>query len=188
MSNRVGTASEVIMKRAAPHHGIFLLAGTLLVLASIAWAAPARPRSSAPRAASTAKKSVARAQVARRHVAATASKSPVATKRVAPAPAGQAGMRIFRDPETGEIGPPTAENARAISLESLGRPSVDVSQLKQTQLSDGRGWMIETSGIEDALVMQIDKNGNRVMKCVTDQKAAHQHVTKGPVAPVREDR
>jgi hypothetical protein len=96
-------------------------------------------------------------------------------------------MRIFRDPETGEVGPPTAENARALALESQGKPAVDVSRLRQIPLPNG-GWMIETGDVEDALVMQIDKNGNRVMRCVSDPRAAHRHAAKGPVAPVREDR
>ena len=167
--------------------GVTLLAGTLLVLAGIAWSAPARSRSSAPRVArDAARKPVARASSTR--VAATAPQARKATARVAPASAGEAGMRIFRDPETGEIGPPTAENARAIAIEAQGKPAVDVANLPQVRLADGRGWMLDTSMLEDALVMQIDKNGNRVLKCVTDQQATHKHAAKGPVAPVREDR
>jgi hypothetical protein len=155
----------------------------MLFLAGMAWGATARTRSNAPRAARThaVKKS------ATRHVA-TATKRAAASNRVAPIPSGAAGMRIFRDPETGEVGPPTAENVRQLAFESQSRPVVDLSNLPQKNLGDGRGWMIDTHEAEESIVMTIDKNGNRVIKCVSSKDADPKKVAKGPAVPVREDR
>jgi hypothetical protein len=103
---------------------------------------------------------------------------------VAPTPvAGEAGMRIFKDPETGEIGPPTAENAAILARDA--QPEVDVRNLPQIPLPNGGYELLIDGKIEDAMIMQIDAKGNRVVRCVNDPKAALKQV---PQAPAREDR
>ena len=95
-------------------------------------------------------------------------------------------MRIFKDPETGEIGPPTAENAAAIARES--EPPMDVTNIPQVQLPNG-GWELLLDGrIEDAVIMKIDSKGNRVMSCTNDPKTAHKKAAVAAPSPQREDR
>ena len=99
------------MKRLAPDlRGISFLIVLLLILASVAWSAPARTR--------TVAKRPARAAAAVRKPVAQAPAKPVAAVAAKPRTAapGEAGMRIFRDAETGEVGPPTPENVRELAL------------------------------------------------------------------------
>lgn len=172
--------------------GRLLLAGALLAVAGIAWGAGLRPHTSAnpsPVATaapernavtliSTAVTPTPYQQVAT-EVASASAQNSVTASRVVAAPstvAGEAGMRIFRDPETGEIGPPTAE-ALAASAESV---PVDVTNLKQVTLPDG-SVMIDLQGhFQESMIMQIDASGKRSTKCVTDPKASD---LKAPVAP-----
>jgi hypothetical protein len=180
------------MKRAVrTHRRVFLLAGTLLVLAGIAWGAAARPHSSAPSTIAVVSPApaqtvnpqpapvLATARVASKHVT-SQSQTPVQKSSLA---AGEAGMRIFKDPETGEIGPPSAENAAIIARDA--GPEVDVTKLPVVQLPNGGYELLIDGKNEDAMIMQIDAKGNRVVRCVQDQKAA---LKQTPQAPAREDR
>ena len=109
--------------------------------------------------------------------------APAKTQAVVAASSG-ASMRIFRDPETGEVGPPTAENVRLMAREQPA-DVVDRTTLQQIQLGDGKGYMILTDQIQDALVVKLDRNGRRVMSCTDNPKAFH----KAPApAPQREER
>jgi hypothetical protein len=181
------------MKRALAHRfAVLLLAGTLLVLAGVAWGAAARPLSVAKKAVPAA--SAARVRTAKRAtqpVAVARSKraAKAATHKSAPAVQAQ-GMRVFRDPETGEIGPPTSENTAAIVREA--EPPVDVTNIPQVQLKNG-GWELLTEDkLQDAMIVQIDKNGHRVVRCVTDPQAALKQAPVAAPQPVpattREDR
>lgn len=180
------------MKRPlARSRGPILLAGTLLVLASVAWGAAVRPHASA-------RKPVAHARIARVHRATPSTAKPKVAVAVAPraaaalaksqpAPvAGQAGMRIFRDPESGDIGPPTAENAAILAREAA--PEVDVTNIPQVQLPNG-GWELLLDGrIEDAAIIRLDAQGHRVMTCTNDPKTALKQTPAPAPSQQREDR
>lgn len=168
------------MKRAHPTR-LLLVTTAMLALASVAWGAASTSKQ-APRTTVAAKTSKPRAHATKKpsafHLASTSAVSSTA-----------AGMRIFKDPETGEVGPPTQENIRQLALEQQGQPAVDLSHRQQINLGAGRGWVVDVHDVEDALVMQIDKNGNRVLKCVNSKDAnAKQTAAKAPATPVREDR
>ena len=165
------------MKRAVSRSSrlITLIVLVLFACASLGWAATSRTQTA--KSAGTATAKTAKRTQARKAQATTS--APVAASN---------GMRIFRDPETGEVGPPTPEALRQIALESQGRPTVDLANRPQTNLGEGRGWMLDTHDAEESLVMTIDKNGNRVMTCVSTKNGKPVKPAKGPVAPVREDR
>jgi hypothetical protein len=176
--------------------GLLLLAGASVAIAGIAWGAAAgsRPASRSSVAADVSKTvpsvaavpapspvkktnlaapSVSGVSASRRDAAAPA--SGIATK--APA-AGAAGMRIFRDPETGEIGPPTAEN---IEMIARTEPDVDVTNLPVVALPGGGYELLIDGKIEDAMVMTIDAEGHRTLSCGHDPKSVHDHAaTKAP--------
>ena len=97
---------------------------------------------------------------------------PAPATTVAPATvAGAAGMRIFKDPETGEIGPP---DARTVAVDNDGT-SRDLTGLQQVTLSDG-SVMIDLQGrFQEAMVMQITPDGKRVVTCTQDVKKTLSH-------------
>jgi len=163
------------MKRAVPpRHWVLIIAAFSVVMAGIAWGADPAPRARSQQVRTRAAKSIAHKKTARKATHVQKSVQIVS---------GQEGMRIFRDPETGEIGPPSAENLRRLAAES-GSPQ-DLN-LHQYPLPNG-GWAADMDASQnlESVVMQIDKNGKRVVRCVKDEKAAHQHPVQ---APVREDR
>jgi hypothetical protein len=176
--------------------GLFLFAGALLALAGIAWGAGFGTHAVAPHAAAAINVAGVR-HLNSPSVSSPSATSPAAVSVAAPsmAPAstsiqsspvaGEAGMRIFKDPETGEVGPPTAENAAILASES--QTPVDVSSIPEVRLPNG-GWKLMLQGrVEDAVIMKIDAKGNRVMTCVTDPKAALKAPASAP-AQQREDR
>ncbi len=181
------------MNRDVPRYSrILILAGALLVVASIAWGTASVPRSASRHAGATVRKTAAHvtpAGAARLAAHARVPKSPstahktTAAANTAPA-AGEAGMRIFKDPETGQVGPPTAENAAILAREAP--VEIDRANLPVIKLAQG-GIEVLTGQIEDAVVVKIDSRGHRVFTCTTDPKAA----LKTPAAPApapREDR
>ena len=175
----------------ARRRGSIVLAATILVLAGIAWGAATRPHTGArradPIAASPTTQPAAAAAVAQQlaHVPSTHVSSTTAVTPSAPM-AGEAGMRIFRDPETGEIGPPTEENAAIIAHDS--DVPFDNTKLPTVNLPGGGVELLIDGKIEDAVVMKIDAQGHRVVTCVTDEKAAHKHAPAKTPAATREDR
>ena len=102
------------------------------------------------------------------------------------APAGEAGMRIYRDPETGEIGPPNPQFVPPAES-SL---SQDATGLKAVTLPDG-SVMVDLQGrFQEAMIIQLDANGHPVKNCVSDPEAA---LKQAPVAapsqtPQREEK
>ena len=140
----------------------------------------------APAEKTTAAKGAKPARVASapaaKHAPAAAKKS-TAAKAAAPAAAGQQGMRIFKDPETGQIGPPTD---RTVVPEDVASRQ-DVVGLQQVTLPDG-SVMIDLQGrFQESMVIQLDAHGHKVMRCVHDPKAAFKQ-TPVATAPQREDR
>lgn len=188
-------------RRALDRRGLFLVGG-LVVAACIATVAvlrtPASARASNDPSTVAAPVSATASQFSGTVAAPSASKiasAPVAdaipgtavTSAVVAerAPAGSAGMRIFKDPDSDAIGPPTAE-ATALEMEASSR---DFSDLPQIRLADG-SYMVDLQGrFQESMVMQIDANGRRVVSCVSDPKKAFE---KAPVAapqtPQREER
>ena len=79
-------------------------------------------------------------------------------------------MRIFRDPETGEIGPPTAEN---IEMIARTEPEVDATNLPVVALPGGGYELLIDGKIEDAVVMTIGPDGRRTVSCVDDPASVH---------------
>jgi len=132
-------------------------------------------------AAASATKPAAKSARTTRTRAAHHRSAPVAA--VKSAPAGAAGMRIFRDPDTGEIGPPTAANVAQIAREN---PPEEFTNLPQVALPGGGYELLIDGKIEDAVVVKKDKHGKLVWQCTQDPHAAH----KAPVVatPQREDR
>ena len=166
------------------------IAWTLLttsLIAAWAWACPGKDAAISTSAACATKS--AKATTNHRAVAKQSAKpvkqssKKLAAKTAAKTAAGAASMRIFRDPETGEVGPPTAENLRLMNRDN---PVVEVDRttLPQINLGDGRGYMIATDQIQDAVVVKLDRNGRRVFTCTQDPQAA----LKAPATPAREDR
>ena len=104
--------------------------------------------------------------------------APAKTEAAAPATAG---MRIYRDPETGELTstPSAADAAAAAKDAELG--DATMSEPVQTVLPDG-SVMLELNGHgQEYFMMQKDKDGNLVTRCVQDPKAA----AAAPVAPAK---
>jgi len=177
------------MKRAVPmQRRLFIVAGAVLALASIAWSVSSRPRTASPVASSpapTAQAQAAAVPAVAPHAASHAAKQTIATTQTLPA--GSAGMRIFRDPETGEIGPPTAENLRQLQLEQRSQSVRGNTEMRTITLPNGTVELINDGQVEDAIIVQVDAQGHRVMRCVENQKTA---LKQTPVAPAsqREDR
>jgi hypothetical protein len=91
-------------------------------------------------------------------------------------------MRIYRDPQTGEIGPPTSDMVIAVEPGS----SEDASNLQQVIRPDGSAMINLQGRFQESMVIQLDANGKRVVRCVTDPKAALQQPPSQ--APQREDK
>jgi hypothetical protein len=181
------------------HRRTLVLLVTPVALAGIAWGAVLQPVGQARTThapASVAPATVAPAPVAAVAQTPAAPAAPVTrteaatTNAATPTVAGEAGMRIFRDPVTGEIGPPPAD--AGAQMESAVVP-IDDAGLLQVRLPDG-SYMVDLQGrFQESMVMQIDANGNRVVRCVDDPKKAFQQkpmlvAPVAPQAPVREDR
>ncbi|OGF11206.1 MAG: hypothetical protein A2W00_10135 [Candidatus Eisenbacteria bacterium RBG_16_71_46] len=171
------------MKRfATQHRSRLLLAGALVAVAGIAWAG-LRPQ--APEAGSSATGTTpAVALVAPEAAAPAVTPAPANTPKsrparqvaaaapaaVAPAPvAGEAGMRIFLDPETGAIGPPPVGSLSPAPEGAIEEPSAN---LREQMLPDG-SVMIDLQGqFQEYTIIQLDANGRRIVRCATDPAAA----------------
>jgi hypothetical protein len=92
------------------------------------------------------------------------------------------GMRIFIDPETGQIGVPSV--LPALTPEELA----EIQPLQppvETVMPDG-SVMLELNGnCQDYFTIQMDPNGQPVTRCVQDPKTV---LETTPAAPQREDR
>ena len=169
------------MTRATRPPVLLLLLGAIAAVAGIVWSA-------GPHARASAKSAIPSAPVAKPVAASVIVTTPAALKSIAAAPAapstvaGAAGMRIYKDPDTDEIGPPTAG---AAILDGDGT-SQDMTGLTKVTLPDG-SVMVDLQGrFQEAMVMQIDAHGNRVVTCTQDVKKTLSHP---PVSPAqREER
>jgi len=155
------------MKRAARLFSSGFLSAGILVVASSAWACDEQP---------TAQGACCKSSGAA--VAAAAAPAPAAPVAASPASADPAqsasqaepGMRIHLDPETGTFGgplPPLTEEAALLEPEVQEEPV-------QTVLPDG-SVMVDLKGRgQEYFILQLDANGQRVVRCVQDPKTALQ--------------
>lgn len=159
------------------HRAMLLLIGALVAVAGIAWGAAARPHATPVRSIATAKPAarVAPSTPAIRQISTSLVASSTTTDRaVVAAPAtiskttvGAAGMRIFRDPQTGEIGPPTPE-----TLSSGPIQQNDVAGLTPVRMANG-GLKVDLQGrFMESMMVQLDANGKPVVGCVHDDPSA----------------
>jgi hypothetical protein len=103
----------------------------------------------------------------------TSAHAVVKTSRVvaAPAPAlAAAGMRAYRDPETGLVG--GTGPLPAIGRDGLPKLDDAPTDLPQVQLPDG-SWLMDLQGwFQDYAVLRLDGQGHRVMTCTPHPRAA----------------
>jgi hypothetical protein len=91
-------------------------------------------------------------------------------------------MRAYIDPETGKIGGPPVLPALALEEDAQIQA---VQPPVETVLPDG-SVMLELNGnCVDYLIIDLDANNQKTLRCVQDPKAALQ---TPPPAPQREDR
>ena len=138
------------MKRTATLLRLLLAAGALVVIATLVLGTRTRPAAPAPQ-------------------------SPAVATTPA-APPGQAGLRAYIDPETGQLGVPSPLPA----LPPEEKPGAE-PVLHEEVLPDG-SVMIDLKGTGvDYMVMQIDpKTGRRTTRCVDDPKQALQAPVSTP--------
>jgi cytoskeletal protein RodZ len=174
----------VVPRRRIP----LVLVGTLLSVAAVAWGTEARNPAtpSATPAIQKSSKSTTTKVSSTKQTTKKKSAAAQTTKRTTKSTvSAEAGMRIYRDPETGQIGPPTAEGIAAASTDPS--TSEEMTGLRQVMLPDG-SVMIDLQGrFQESMVVQLDSKGQRVMSCTRDPQALMKHA---PVAktPQREER
>ena len=139
------------MKPLIQRCGLLLVTVTLVVIAGVAWGATSKQVRTTPR----------------HKLARTTAAKHVVTKKAARPMAGEAGMRIFADPQTGEIGPPTTEN-----MSQIARPDDDFSGLTIVRRADGSKHIDLQGRFQESMIIQLDKNGHKVMNCVPNAQVA----------------
>jgi hypothetical protein len=167
-------------------------------MTSFAWACDSTPQAAAKSAChvATAKAKTQAATTSTCSSKATTSASccaaMAATQANATAPAAEvetlapaeAGMRVYRDPETGEL----TSTPSAADLEAAKDADLRAETLRdpvQTVMPDGSVMMELNGHGQEYFMMSVDKDGNRTTECVQDPKAA----AKAPaVAPKPEDK
>jgi hypothetical protein len=108
---------------------------------------------------------------------------------VAPATAGKApgatalesGLRAYIEPETGKLGMPAVIPAPSPEEEAAKTAEEPVL----IHMPDGSDMLDLRGTMQDYIVIQLDANGGKAVRCVEDPKAA---VHAPPPAPQREDR
>jgi hypothetical protein len=88
-----------------------------------------------------------------------------------------AGMRVFLDPETGELGPVPA--GMDVALDAKAQAGTELSEPVETVLPDGSVMMELNGHGQEYFVLDIGPDGQRSARCVQDPKAALQ----APAAP-----
>ena len=162
------------MKRAARLFSSGFLSAGILVVASSAWACDEQPTAQG----ACCKSSGAAVAAAAAPAAAPAPAAPVAASPASADPAQSAsqaepGMRIHLDPETGTIGGPGPLPQLTEEEAVLLEPEVQEEPV-QTVLPDG-SVMVDLKGRgQEYFILQLDANGQRVVRCVQDPKTALQ--------------
>ncbi len=155
--------------------------GSLALGAGAAWACDAtksaKATACAPKAATTVTASTGKSAVPARAVNATRKAAPAAVKAGAAATArkaapAEAGMKAFRDPETGEI----------VSLPILSESGPDGLPLETTvvlveEALPGGGYTVDLKGtLQEYSVLHVDAKGRRHMSCSKDPRTALKRV------------
>lgn len=122
-----------------------------------------------------AKPATAHGVTAAKKFAVTRTTTAAAPKKAAPATAG---MRAYRDPETGTFGAPP-------QVSGIGEDGVVVvkdAPVALTQVAiPGGGYYVDLQGTgEDYATMRIDAKGNRVMTCAPARIAGKKKVPAAP--------
>jgi len=156
------------MKRAARLFSSGFLPAGILVVASFAWACDEQPT-----AQGACCKSSGAAVAAAPAPAVPAAASPASAKPAPNASQAEPGMRIHLDPETGTIGGPGPLPQLTEEEAVLLEPEVQEEPV-QTVLPDG-SVMVDLKGRgQEYFILQLDANGQRVVRCVQDPKTALQ--------------
>lgn len=103
-------------------------------------------------------------------------------KRIRQSTAGSAGMLIGRDPETGAIGPPSAEQRRILLSEGAARDRSG-SDLEVIRLPDGTRLVHLDDRFMEYSVARRDPGGRIRMGCVAGPEAARRFIGKTPPVP-----
>jgi len=146
---------------------IGLLAAGALGCTSVAWACDKEPEATNS-TCSPSKVAVAAPETPAPSTPGVASTAPNAVP-------SDAGMRAFIDPETGTIGgpgalPPLTEEEAKLLLPEIQEEPVE------TVLPDG-SVMVDLKGHgQEYFILQLDANGQRVVRCLQDPKTALQTV------------
>ena len=160
-----------------------LLAALVLVTMALAGAASAATTSQSP-----ANKARTHARRATTHTAKTVSAKPAPATTVAAAPTAPAptaaGMRIYRDPETGAIG-----TAPAGELTDFSNQLGPVADPVITTHADGSVEMLLNGNGEEYAIISMGWNGVPAFRCVQGPRSAKAATqAPAPAAAPREDR
>jgi hypothetical protein len=100
------------------------------------------------------------------------------------APASQGGLVAFKDPVTGQLRQPTAEEIRAL----LGPAKTTVSGAAQTgrRLANGGLAFSVDPSFDSYTIATKAADGTLVMSCVEGKEKAEKAIAAGAPAPVRE--
>lgn len=141
-----------------------LVVTTLTFIAMLAWIAP--PASDGPPRAASQPTAVVMAPAPPRASGATTSNKPQVS---ASSPAGAGGRIVAIDPETGQIGTPTAEQLRGLELAGLRQatPATD-PVLRETRLGNGTVILHLDGRFEDHALARTDRNGRVTYGCAHD--------------------
>jgi hypothetical protein len=137
-----------------------LLVSLMVLTVAITGAAPATSHKS------SAGKARTHARRATTHVASKSTSAPVAAQPVASAPAS-AGMRIYRDPETGVLGMPPASD-QPTDFSGMFGP---VSEPVLITHADGSLEMELNGNGQEFAIMTIGKDGRPAFHCVQGPRA-----------------
>lgn len=180
----VGKGALSMIRVATP---FVLLFAVLLGCSAVATAAGPGPAASRSRA-----RRVAVAAAAPRARAATAAAVPgqpgaarrgraraVASGQAAlrPAPT-QAGLKAYRDPETGVLGAPPAG---FVGKGSAAMTAAEEDTSRVVKLPSGAEMLV--GGPVDYVILRLDANGRRVMRCVQDPKQAARPLPPSAAGP-----
>lgn len=153
--------------------------GTFALAASAAWACDANKSAKATACAPGSKSTVTATGAAPARGTSTVKKATPTARKTVPATAAKkaaptdAGMRAYRDPETGTIG--GIPDVAAIGLD--GMPGDAEVVLVEQPLPNGRGWYIDLQGsLQDYSVLQLDAQGHRHPGCTKDPRTALKRV------------
>jgi hypothetical protein len=161
------------MKTAATRHRPLLLILGAVVVAAVAL--NAQTRSGAPVTAAIEPAAPQTVAIAEAPAVATPVPQAAAPAEFAP---GEAGMRVYLDPEGG-----LTHVAPASEVQPLAALPVRPERLPEVTLPDG-SVMVDLQGqFEEFTVMSIDANGQKVVTCVQHPGVVHRHAA----APVERE-